>query len=372
MENTKEDQWEGAEPFMKSFNKDPMPISWVELESKVFPEARWCVRNLIPREGLVFLASISGEGKSWLALELARSISLGTNFLGQDEFTTLPTNVLYINGEMSESEIQRRGRQLGFAPTNSNLFILSKDDFKLSEDLTKDFIWFRTYIDDKQIGVVIIDTLRSIADGLKEDRAEDVRKFMDNFKRFKNQGVAIVFLDHTRKPAQFEGKIPKKEHLLGSQDKVASVEVLIMIKNDEVTNEIHIYQRKNRLAPEINPFKVLMKDVLDVNNNIKTEITYMGEIDDADTKKEEAKDAIAELLEKRSMLTNEIIATLSNSKSKRIGQKNVRQALRELRDGGVVKSQKQGKQDLYSLNNPEPEVKVGDVSANNELNDDNK
>jgi len=325
------------------------PILWEDLKQKNFPEAKWRINNLIPMEGLVFLASVSGEGKSWIAMEMANSIVQEKDFLGNPEFKTIGGNVLYVNGEMAESELQRRGKQLNLKSSKFKLHFLTHDlNFKeIKADGEDDLEELDLHIKKLDISVVIIDTFRSVAGGLKEEKAEEVRLFLDKFKKYKNSGITVVFLEHNRKPAHFETKIPQKEHLFGSQDKVSSVEVLLMIKTDENSRLIHVYQRKNRLGLPVKPFKISMVDVFEDQGETYTNLKYEGEVEDSDTKKEEAMEKIVVLLEQGPMTTKSIIAVMN--REHKIGQKNTRSALREIRSLGLINSVKQGREDLYSL-----------------------
>lgn len=325
-----------------SIKKEPIP--WSVLFNKKYIESRWRIKNLIPMEGMVILASVSGEKKTWIALEMARCISEGKDFLGQQCFVTEGAKVLYVDGENSQKEITRRGKQIGLDPECEKLFFHPVDDLNLGNDEgAQDFI--ENIVIKEGYEVVFIDTLRAIAGALKEDKAEDVREFFNRFKKLKDLGIVVIFLDHLRKPSNLDGKLPKKEHLLGSQDKSASIEVLLMMKSDSGTNEINVYQRKNRLDKEINPFQIIMEDS-DEDDDKKTVFSYGGEIDSDDTKKEEAKELIYDILsDEHKRTTKEILDILK----KKIGQKNTRNALKELVEEGMLEQEKMGKQNLYGI-----------------------
>jgi hypothetical protein len=196
--------------------------------------------------------------------------------------------------------MQRRGKLLGISVENTNLFFLSRDDFNLhsppdDEEGTKDYRWLLKHIDSNKIDLVVLDTFRSIAGGLKEEKAEEVRSLFKRLHILKNSGVCVLVLDHYRKPSNFEGKTPQKHHLFGSIDKVASADVLLMLKN-EGNGEIHLYQRKNRLGKEIEPFSVKMEDYTDENGDPRIRFVYGGELESKETKKEEAKELILNIL----------------------------------------------------------------------------
>jgi hypothetical protein len=319
---------------------------WSDFNKEVFPEPKWKIQNILPYEGLTIIASPSGEKKTWIAMNMACSIANGTNFLDHTDFKTEEGAVIYIDQEMSKTEIQRRGRLLGLHETKFPVYLYDKEDdinFKNEEDVD-DLI---SIVEESKAKVIFIDTLRSVAGGLNEDKAEDVRAFLDKFKPFKDKGVVVVFLDHCRKPNHIEGKIPKKEQLLGSQDKVASVEVLLMIKSDEETKEILVYVRKCRNGIEYTPFKVEMRDEInDCCDVIKVKLTYAGLIEEKEYKIDQAKNMILDFLSQAPKKRKEIIKALIPQK---IGEKNISEGLRQLEKEKKIVSKKDGRENVYSL-----------------------
>ncbi|MEK7066343.1 MAG: AAA family ATPase [Patescibacteria group bacterium] len=318
------------------------PMSWTTLGNKKFPKRRWLVQGLIPCEGFVILASVTGEKKTWLAMEMARCIALGTDFLGQKEFKTEASNVLYVDMEMSQSEAQRRGRQLGFDESNKKILVYSDTELNLNTD--EGVQWLINVIEYYEIKVAFLDTFRAVSGGIKEEKADEIRTFFNRLKVLKDKGVAVVFLDHFRKPSNFEGKVPKKEFLFGSTDKTASVEILLMLKSEPGGEEIDIYQRKNRLTKEIDPFKAIIKDQ-DGPDGVQTILSYGGAIEDQENKKLEAKERILEILPEGGRTKMELTEMLK----KMVGSKNTQTALRELVKEGQIDMAKHGKENFYFM-----------------------
>lgn len=338
-------------------SQQPRPILWGELDAMKFSEQRWRIKNIIPLEGFVILASPSGEKKTWLALEMARCVTEGIQFLGDEGFETLPGNVLYVDQEMSRSELQRRGRLLKLFPIKNKLWFVSQSELNLDDDGTR--AWLIDFINTNRIIVVFVDTFRAVAGGLREEKAEEIRRFFNSLKPLKDQEVAIVFLDHCRKPSQYEGRVPKKEQLFASQDKLASVEVLLMIRSEERSEEIRVHQLKNRLGIEQKPFRVLMENVLDAGEKERINLKFAGEADDREFKKDEAKESIVAILQEGGKKRKEILDIVR--KEKHIGSKNTSEALRELETDGKISVKKQGRENYYEL---PIEVEDGESQAN--------
>ncbi len=332
--------------------KEPTPYRWRDIDALTFPEDRWLVPNVFPKEGLTTIASVSGEGKSLLAMHLAKCLSEGTPWFGHEGFRTKQTKVLYLNLEMSVSEMQRRGRKLDLDPLNEDLIILNEDDFNLNKGETNDhhYTWLLEFIADNSIKVVICDTFRAACGGLHEDKAEDVRKFFQKFQILKNAGVSVIFLEHVRKPSQMEGRIPKKEQVLGSQDKTANLEILLMVRKDENSGHHFIYQRKNRLGSEINPFAIKISDALTDDGQDRLNFEYVGEIEDDVNKKQQAKELVLQILSSNELYDRKELGELTK---KQVGEKNLRAALRELTASGEIDFTKEGKKYRYFLSKTE-------------------
>lgn len=340
-------------------DEEPLRLeTWSEIERYESPDDPWLVSNLVPREGFSILASVSGEGKSFLTMHLAKCIAEGLPLFGNESFSVKKSRVLYINLEMSKSEIKRRGQKLNLRE-NDNLRFINADDFNLNERIGQEDRKYKellTHIYDEKISVVIIDTFRASAGGLKEEKAEEVRAYFQKFQLLKNSGVSLIFNEHVRKPTHLEGKKPKKEQLLGSQDKTANVEVLLMIHKDESSGDINVYQRKNRLGPEVRPFAVRMTDTIDFDGVARIELTYVGEIEEETKRKDEAKELILQILSESAGKTKKELGELIG---KKVGDKNLRVALQELRLEGQIDYFKQKKAHCYFLKNDEREDPLG-------------
>lgn len=323
---------------------EPEPVDWADEHKVQYTQQPWRIENIIPEQGITILASISGEKKTWLALEIVRALISGTPFLGNSNFKTIGCSVLYVDAENSKSEFQRRGKQM-MIPTNgpNKFYIHSDDDLNLNDE--RNVEWLMGLVEYYDVKVVIVDTFRAVAGGLSDDKSSEVREFFNRFKPMKDKGVSVVLLDHLRKPNNLDGKTPKKEHLLGSQDKTASSEVLLMLKSESGTDKIEVYQRKNRIGREIKPFEVTMTDTLEDDGVVKTVLKFSGELDDETTKKEDAKLVIQELLTVSPKTTKELISVLQ----KEVGSRNVRQALVELEESKTIESRRKGREKEYFL-----------------------
>ena len=127
-----------------------------ELQNKNLPPIIFYIDNFIP-QGLTILCSSPKMGKSWMALDMGLSISMGTPFMG---FNTQQSKVLYLALEDSENRLQTRTNKLlngKIAPIDF-LYAIQCDDISngLIEELEE--------IKEKEpnVKVIIIDTLQKV------------------------------------------------------------------------------------------------------------------------------------------------------------------------------------------------------------------
>jgi RecA-family ATPase len=330
-------------------------LLWKDFDAIEFPENPWRIKKLIPEYGTTLLSAPSRSGKSWVAMEMIRSIALGIPFLGT--FETKKGNVLYIEQETPQVEIQRRGRQLGLNGLDNVWMVSSKDD-PLNLNDSNIINQLIAHVKSKNISAVFVDTFRSVAGGIKEEKAEEIRAFFNRFRPLVENGVAVVVLDHTRKPGQFEKRTkPMLEQIFASQDKVAVVVNVLMLGPSEEKNGIVLHQMKLKCGKENDPFTIIMQDENEGGPDQKTYLRYGGEFNEQQLKIDQAKDAIADyLVEQGGEKTAEEI---KEALLKEFGKSNVDSALKYMREHNEIGYRKQGKPYMYCF--PPKENKSEDI-----------
>lgn len=317
-------------------------ITWAELEMKEFPANQWRINGLVPRNGITFIAGVSGEKKTWLALHMAYAISTGSHLFGSDKFNVEKGKVLYLDVEMGLREMKRRGNLLKFSQIPADqILIMSEEIVDLRSEY--EFECFSEYIEQQGIEVLFIDTLRGVAGGMNEDKAEEVREFLQRFNALKNKGLTIIILDHCRKPVRNEGYAPKKEQLLGSQDKVASAESVLMVRGEAGAPGFAVYQVKSRTGIETKPFMAQMVD--QPGGGIA--FSYEGEYDEQVSKMDEAKLIIPQVIGTGNLTTKVIVEILRDQH--KVGERYVREALRHLVTDNVLITEKLGRENSYKV-----------------------
>ena len=210
-----------------------LPITWEQFEEKPVQPIEWLIENIIPTPSLVLIASQSGVGKTLVALELVKHLADGTSFL--EEHMCKSSNLLFVDGESGESELKRRCLLLGYSELENKSKIHFANSHGLNLNSEEDFNQVYRYVEDNDIKVVIIDTLRPFSGQMDENNAKSVRSFMQPFIQMRDElGITIIFLDHERKNGQNEIRYAADQNrVLGSQDKIASVDIALSLHRNK-------------------------------------------------------------------------------------------------------------------------------------------
>jgi len=76
-------------------------------------DIRFLIENVLP-EGVAFIGALSGAGKTWLCLSMARALTTGKKFLGNHTVPE-PVFVLYLCPEMNAKTFKKRCRLFGIS-----------------------------------------------------------------------------------------------------------------------------------------------------------------------------------------------------------------------------------------------------------------
>ena len=103
-------------------------------------DIRFLIENVLP-EGVAFIGALSGAGKTWLCLSMARALTTGKKFLGNHTVSE-PLDVLYLCPEMNAKTFKKRCRLFGISErfrcmTISDGVPLDLDDETLANAITE-------------------------------------------------------------------------------------------------------------------------------------------------------------------------------------------------------------------------------------------
>ncbi len=166
-------------------------VNCEQLMTTPLKPTEFCVEGMISA-GLFILAGAPKIGKSWLALNIALSISKGEKILGRE---TKCGTVLYLCLEDSYPRIQNRLFELTSEPSENLHFAITAGT--LGGVLEKQIKNFKAQHSDLKI--VIIDTLQKIRSGDEASYASDYKELSVLKNLADKLKIAILLIHHTRK-----------------------------------------------------------------------------------------------------------------------------------------------------------------------------
>jgi RecA-family ATPase len=158
------------------------------------------VKDIVDPQTCNLIYAPSGGMKSLYCLALAASISQGKPFLGQP---SKQTNVLYLDGEMSEDSIARRVELMGIADIPKDCFtyvataLIMGYEANLADEKQREE--YLTQIIDSNYKVVVLDNIRTLCQLINENDSSQFTDFNSWIKRLRGQGITVIVVHHSNK-----------------------------------------------------------------------------------------------------------------------------------------------------------------------------
>jgi hypothetical protein len=160
------------------------------------PPVSWLMDGMIPENGLAAIYGPPGEGKSFIALDWAMSISEGLPWMG---LATKQSPVIYIAAEGGRG-IQKRVRGWMDAHNRTDLhamYYLLHPLYVREDGVIEEFLHELERIDVFP-GLVILDTLSRSFGGGEENSSADMGGFIDGMTRLKDgRSMSALIVHHT-------------------------------------------------------------------------------------------------------------------------------------------------------------------------------
>ena len=193
-----------------------------EIFDTEYREIPWIIPDLIG-PGFTILAGPPKVGKSWLALQIAKSIAFGNDFLGKK---VEQGRVLYLALEDSERRLKQRTQIQGWSPT-TNVDFVDLKKFALAKNpdqtLTDGFINATRHSNYK---LIIFDTF-SRSFHINQNKVEEVNLVIDPLQKLAiDLDIGFLMIDHHRKPGPQMPKDPITD-VIGSTAKTGTADTIL-------------------------------------------------------------------------------------------------------------------------------------------------
>jgi AAA domain len=165
-----------------------------------------------------FIHAPRGVGKSFYVLALCHALTTGQEIAGWP--VKRPVRVLYLDGEMSQSDLQQRLRGLHLVDRDGveSFYALNHDAFFrehssvycMSEEKAQNALLnICTY---HKIEVLVLDNLSSLFRGVEENSADDLEKILGWLLKCRRHGVSVVLIHHSGKNGEQRGTSRREDH----------------------------------------------------------------------------------------------------------------------------------------------------------------
>lgn len=216
-------------------------ISLREIVDAEIPTVTWIVEDWISSASSFVIGGEWGAGKSYLAVDLAISLAAGIPWLGHMRIPKA-VPVVYFDEENPEEIAKRRllrlmnGRNLDPATQKElPLGYLHANRIKLNTPKGRNLV--AKEILSWGARVIILDSIVRFARGVKSTDGDALAAFHDDaITPLKAEyGIAVVGLDHMRKPSEHDDKADPAHRITGSQEKSAYADSVATFYRDRST-----------------------------------------------------------------------------------------------------------------------------------------
>lgn len=312
-----------------------------ELFAANLPKDSWIVDKVIPTVGISVFAGAAGTGKSFLSLDMARSILSEEVWLDQYKIIK-KCNVLFLDKENERGNFRNRCRGLKMQGINGLYRMVYPEIFELaSRERNQRFSTFAlemaAFVRAMDIGLIIFDSFVDFMSG-DENSASDTQIFFDAIRELL-PGRSILLLAHYTKTKEGDTRSPL-ERISGSRNIGAQVTSGLSIESSkEADNEIIISLIKARnTAKNTTKYKILMhsdKDPENPNETLVIGFENTGEVIEEVEKITGAIDLMTNLIDSSSGLGVRRKEAIAACVAAGIAQRTAELAISQMRKSGI-------------------------------------
>lgn len=204
----------------------PAPGRWTvaELRDTEFQDPNWAVPGIIP-EGLTIFGGRPKRGKSWFMLQVSWAVGTGGSFFNHP---VEKGEVLYLALEDSPRRLKNRIETLGIP--REALITFVQDWRPFHQGGLDDFV---IELERKQYRLIVIDTLTRAFPGVDfKNNQGPVNAALDQLQKIgQRRGLAIVIIDHTRKPSGMA--FDPIDDIINQTQKTATADAILAIYKEQ-------------------------------------------------------------------------------------------------------------------------------------------
>lgn len=220
------------QPVANAITRETIDREFPAYDGKAPAKPRMVIENFLV-SGTSFFGSLPGVGKSWVALSVAKALTLGKNLFGDPRFRVLaPTAVLYLCPESDESTFKYRLGVMKITQDPS-LFryrtVSQGSTLGLTDERTLAAI--RLMSEGRRVLVIIDTAIRFMTEGSDEKSATD-NTLAHDAEVLRAVGADVLFLHHSTKVSA-KAELTLENALRGTGDFSAMADCVFGMRRDE-------------------------------------------------------------------------------------------------------------------------------------------
>lgn len=212
-------------------------VDWEQFWANDTEQEEWLAFPLIPKGRSIALFAPAKAGKSTIVLSVVAALATGGDILGFG--TCDPAKVLYLDYEMTPSDLMERLTDLGYGPHTdlSNLYYALLPTLAPLDTIMGSSAVVRL-AERYGVDLVVVDTFGRAVEG-EEDRADTVRAFYRHTGlALKARGIAVLRTDHAGKDVERGQR--------GTSAKADDVDIVFALKRTDTG--VHIKRTHSRIS----------------------------------------------------------------------------------------------------------------------------
>jgi len=351
------------------------PLDYRSLIDYKIEPISWLVENILPKGEVCILGGKRGDGKTWIADDIALGLASGTEVFGEN--VPEKKKVFIIDeegGDNTQAErIQLLAKGRGIEDEELELMSMSFSGLKLDQPNSKKFLEFTEILKEFKPHLIIIDCLQRIVSiDIDKENAQISAMFTGIVRPLiKKYETGFLFIHHLRKSPTGNNSSSSDplDEMRGGSETVNYARCVMSIsqprnqkKEEDGSMKLVFKILKMSNAPIIEP-KVLIfqPDSPDQKLSTQIKINYLGKIEDVLGAEKQAANAIKEFLMEE-QITGEFPTKLIIDNAKKIGFERtwLGKGLKELLDIKFLEKPKRGiyiVSDKKSIVKPKPSLK---------------
>ena len=193
-------------------------LSAGDLVSMDIPPREFIIKPWLPHNSLSMVYAARGVGKTWIATSIAIAVATGQNFLHFE--VREPNKVLFVDGEMTISDLQYRVRSLAASPPGQLSYLPSESLFQAGTPLnifdpnhqqSLDAVFDRFFQGGR--GLVILDNLSSLSGGVNENDNSEQEILLRWLIAQRHKSRSVLLVHHSGKSGDQRGASRREDML---------------------------------------------------------------------------------------------------------------------------------------------------------------